>query len=622
MLRNKPQKPARPPRENIKNLPNHAQYEFKRSEWYVYFPYSYVVVKDGKKKLVQERDYIGTLSADGTEFLPNEKHRLRGYPSWENRPAHLWKNPQKRAEAQALQAAVQAIKSTKASSNPAQEAAPETGPETAPDVDEQLSVGATALAAAILKGNGMLEDLSVVLDNPEDALDAANLAMHAAITSDKTYEASVESKMQKFIGDGCLSSPRASEFFQRIGQSHTLSTKMAKARSKRVPQGAILAIDGTELASYSKNIELTALGKTKQATFGTQINVSLLVNAETGDAITYRTYAGNTHDISSLKDLRVLWLDCGLTDKQATLAGDRGYFSLQEAAALDHDGFRFVFGTKATFKFTQDIINDRNTELYMARNWIDGHGCYGIKDVVVVDSAQGGSIKLSTYVYRSTAAQEEEIEKLRGSLAQYEIDWKQAKAAQRQKMREDKLYEFFEEPRKGQLKLNEELLDEECYMKGFYTMAGNVDMSVAEALDFYHRRSRIEIDFKLLFEHLMRSSRVHSTAAFEGIMLVTFAGLSILTYMNRQMEKAFPNERAESGMSVIKKLYTIQELFKDLRRIRLAYNAKGQPRLINVVRRDRDIVAALGFPGLYDDPVGIQKLLSTEDWIHHLEQKW
>lgn len=248
--------------------------------------------------------------------------------------------------------------------------------------------------------------------------------------------------------------------------------------------------------------------------------------------------------------------------------------------------------------------------------------CYGIKDVVMVDNAQGGSLKLSTYVYRSTAAQEEEIEKLRGSLAQYEIDWKQAKAAQRLKMREDKLYEFFEEPRKGQLKLNEDLLDEECYMKGFYTMAGNVDMSVAEALDFYHRRSRIEIDFKLLFEHLMRSSRVHSTAAFEGIMLVTFAGLSILTYMNRQMEKAFPNERAESGMSVIKKLYMIEELFKDLRRIRLAYNnAKGESRLINVVKRDRDIVAALRFPGLYDDPAGIQKLLSEDDWLLNLQQK-
>lgn len=301
MLWNKPQKPDRPLRD-IKNLPNHAQYEFKRSEWYVYFPYSYVVVKDGKKKLVQEHDYIGTLSPDAAEFIPNEKHRLRGFPSWENRPAHLWKNPQKRAEAMAIQAAVQSIKASKASNN----ASHANVVDAASDVDEQFSVGATALAAAILKSNGIVEDLSAVLDNAEDALDVANLAMHAAITSDKTYEASVESQMQKFIGDGCLSSPRASEFLQRIGQSRSLSTKIAKARSKRVPKGAILAIDGTELASYSKNIELTALGQTKQGTFGTQINVSLLVNAETGDAITYRAYAGNTHDISSLKDLRVL----------------------------------------------------------------------------------------------------------------------------------------------------------------------------------------------------------------------------------------------------------------------------------------------------------------------------
>ena len=59
-------------------------------------------------------------------------------------------------------------------------------PET--DCDQQLSVGATAICASILYSNGMLENIGVVLDNkPELTMACVNLAMHSAITTDKTY---------------------------------------------------------------------------------------------------------------------------------------------------------------------------------------------------------------------------------------------------------------------------------------------------------------------------------------------------------------------------------------------------------------------------------------------------
>lgn len=60
-------KQERPNKDEIKGLPAHAQYQFRQGTWYVYFPYCFR--EDGKRK--QERDYIGTLSPDGKEFLPN-----------------------------------------------------------------------------------------------------------------------------------------------------------------------------------------------------------------------------------------------------------------------------------------------------------------------------------------------------------------------------------------------------------------------------------------------------------------------------------------------------------------------------------------------------------------------
>lgn len=63
----KAEKRERPNKDEIKGLPAHAQYQFRQGTWYVYFPYCFR--EDGKRK--QERDYIGTLSPDGKEFLPN-----------------------------------------------------------------------------------------------------------------------------------------------------------------------------------------------------------------------------------------------------------------------------------------------------------------------------------------------------------------------------------------------------------------------------------------------------------------------------------------------------------------------------------------------------------------------
>ena len=42
----------------------------------------------------------------------------------------------------------------------------------------------------------------------------------------------------------------------------------------------------------------------------------------------------------------------------------------------------------------------------------------------------------------------------------------------------------------------------------------------------------------------------------------------------------------------------------------MAYSKSGQPRLVNVVKRDRDLVEALGFPGLFDSAEKVAQLLS------------
>lgn len=157
---------------------------------------------------------------------------------------------------------------------------------------------------------------------------------------------------------------------------------------------------------------------------------------------------------------------------------------------------------------------------------------------------------------------------------------------------------------KGELVANEDAVN--------YGMVGNVDLSLCDALKKYRQRNEVEITFKLMFQHLLSTTRVHSSVAFDGLLMTTFVGLSILTYLRTQMDSTIPNELAKNseGTSVISKLWTIHELLKDLRRIKIAYSKNGTPRLLNVVKRDRDVVAVLGFPGRFDSAERAAELLS------------
>ena len=165
-------KQERPNKDEIKGLPAHAQYQFRQGTWYVYFPYCFR--EDGKRK--QERDYIGTLSPDGKEFLPN-LYYVQNEPDFDHRPVERWKSPVMRQRAL-----------EKLNANKVETIAPSVSLDPELDCDQQLSVGATALCASILNANGMLKNVGTVLDNnPELTMACINLAMHSAITTDKIH---------------------------------------------------------------------------------------------------------------------------------------------------------------------------------------------------------------------------------------------------------------------------------------------------------------------------------------------------------------------------------------------------------------------------------------------------
>ena len=599
------QESTRPVREDIKGLPLHAQYQKQGKTWYVYFPYCFSI--NGKRE--QERDYIGTLSPDGREFRPN-LYYVQNEPDFEHRPPERWKNPVMRQRAL-----------EKLNANKVESIAPDVVLDPEIDCDQQLSVGATAICASILYSNGMLENVGVVLDNkPELTMACVNLAMHSAITTDKTYLADKESTQQKFIGYGCLSSPRASEFFQNIGNEQTLSLKMAQACASHLEDGEILALDGTRIDCNSENISLAAVGKKKDGSYGPQINVSLVINVKNGSPLCYRAYAGNISDISTLDDLRKMWTDIGISEKSPLILMDRGYPNQEEFVNLDRDGYRFLIGAKTSMKLVKDVIDQKNSDFYDQQSYLRQQRCYGVKSETVIAS-DGHRMTVHSYVFRSPNKEMTETDELLDRLDAFKKAWPRKKENALSQA-DRKNLEFFDVTSEGDLVLDEAKVSYECYGLGYFGLVGNVDISLMDALTKYRQRNEVEVAFKLMFQHLLTSTRVHSSAALDGLLMTTFVGLSILTYLRTKMNGTIPNELARNPehVSAINNLWTIQEMLKDLRRIKLAYSKSGKPRLLNVVKRDRDLAEALGFPGLFDSAENVAKLLSGSHLVETLKK--
>lgn len=256
------------------------------------------------------------------------------------------------------------------------------------------------------------------------------------------------------------------------------------------------------------------------------------------------------------------------------------------------------------------VVDQKNCEFYDQKTYLRQQRCYGVKSKTAV-SCDRHRMNIHSYVFRSPSKEMTETDELLDRLEAFQKAWSRKKISVLSQA-DRKNLDFFVVTPNGNLLLDEERVSYECYCLGYFGLVGNVDITLMDALTKYRQRNEVEVAFKLMFQHLLTSTRVHSSAALDGLLMTTFVGLSILTYLHTKMNGTIPKElvRNPERTSSINSLWTIQEMLKDLRRIKLAYTKSGKPRLLNVVKRDRDLAEALGFPGLFDSAENVAKLLS------------
>ena len=188
---------------------------------------------------------------------------------------------------------------------------------------------------------------------------------------------------------------------------------------------------------------------------------------------------------------------------------------------------------------------------------------------------------------------------------------------------DDPLLRFFKDPVKGEeLTRDWNEINQYCYMQGFFACTTNVNETPDGLLSKYRLRNEVEVLFKLMFGDMYRTTRMQSTPVLEGQVFTVFVGLGILGRLRQALMNKVParkNVRAasvdlidpEDGTRVLLDWMTISELITRLRKIMLV-KEHGKCRLLHVTQADKDFVAQLGYPGLFDSADEVDQLLSAK----------
>ena len=572
-------------KSQVIGLPEGAAIQFIKDKWYVFFAYCYRL---GEKRY-QERDYIGTIK--GNEFVPNDYY-IDHRPDREHRPLKNWKNPEKAKIERAK--AEQALQSDKiVQSHPKDFARNE---------PFELSVGASALLMQSLYSSGMVEDLGKAALNGNVTLTThcINLALHTAVTRKAAYLTGDESCAVKFVGKGCLTSRRASELLRKLGSIGGLEFKLGKARGRRFSMGDLLALDGIRLDCSLDNVSPAEEGMRKE---GGQLNFSVLFNATAGQCLTYRLYSGNCPDNLTMSHFRQLWTGMGVPEKKAVIVVDSsGYCSSDEIAKLSRDGVGFIAGTRTDLKAVREVIEEHSSEFYEAKNLLRNRGCYAVSSRCPIDSRQEPA-DLNLFVYRSPVKEMSQTDELYERLDRIEQAWLDGDTG----ALGDSDRVFYKDPVPGvPLVRDEAQITQYCRTLGYFAFSSNVVTDAVTCYDDYSFRNEIEVFFKQQKRNGFHSALVQSEAALRGLALTAFIGTAATTDILHRMRRP-----AASTAKGLRSSYSVPELLTKLSSVRLVQSPTGEMYLTNVTSREKDIAAALGFPGLFDSAEYIDKLLSV-----------
>lgn len=474
-----------------------------------------------------------------------------------------------------------------------------------------IHYGLTWTATQMAEQLGILEDLRAVFGK-DNARDLLNLAIYKLDQAGSTslYEDWLSYNwlpQSKPIGSRRISELLAEVNDNNMEQYFALRHQRAKKRAKENSSAMTLSFNSTSISTYSETICEAAYGKAKQDPQLKQINLNLLCDHATGDALFASTEEGSVNDKTALSFVLSRMLVAGYDLRETILVTDRGYQSIYNTALELKLELKFIQGITTVEDCVKQAFKRRSKQLSDLIAFSDPDlqmNAFSEKESWSNDTLSGREIKkIDLHLYRNLERAVQEARRLKKNAMELVEMLNENKHVNPDFYRANKKYVL---KHRDQYALNISALSEAVELSGCFAIRSNCGLNAFEVLRIYRERNIIEQHFNQL-KNWVDGDRLYATqSTYKGKILVFVIAEGLRMVMLNRIQKNVKNqaprqkqELKDSQLADFLKLpyESLPKLLAGLKGlVAMKHCSTNAFTLKTLAKKKRDTLALLGVP--------------------------
>jgi hypothetical protein len=357
-----------------------------------------------------------------------------------------------------------------------------------------------------------------------------------------------------------------------------------------------LIYDITSISTYARDLELAEWGYNRDCESLPQVNLALVSDSRRSRPLWYRPLPGSIPDVSTLKLTGEILNDLGLKDFSFSL--DRGFYSHANVRGMLQEGIEFTIGVPFSVARARTLVRRHRAALGSAKRSFPFHDhiMRHVRDTWQVTDDPGRPRELDAHLFFEPARQADSTTRLETAVFALE-----AKAAAETFLSRREAWEWLNEnastlraclgvrPADGRWTIQRKAraVALATSRMGFtLVLSSQRDCPPEEVLARYRGRDRVEKLIDALKnedgQRRLRTGNDHSAA---GRLFVAFLALALHSELERRMR--------DGGL--LRKM-TVPQFLAQMRKIKSVRMASGTRHLLEISKRNRDLLAAVNVP--------------------------
>lgn len=450
-----------------------------------------------------------------------------------------------------------------------------------------LRIGAYIVINALLRETGIPEKIGQYFSK-KDQLFFLDLVAYTLICEnnagqyypDYAYNHPLFTEKMKIYSDS-----KVSDFLGRVTDDHSVGFLNTWNESRDHRERIYISYDSTNKNCQAGNIEMVEYGKAKVDMGKPIFNYSIAYDTHNREPLFYEEYPGSINDISQLQYM--LDKAVGYGYRHVGFILDRGYFSKDNIEFMDRCGYDFVIMVKGMASFVQELILRNRGQFEEKREcYIRNHQVYG----TTITKKLYGTDKKERYfhLFHSVGKEHGEKDEFERKLKGLSKMLKKMECTKYVPTDYVKRYYNCEIDKDGEFifaRENEEAIEKELKLCGYFVIVTSQKMTAEEAIDLYYSRDASEKLFRGDKSYLgNKSLRVHSSESASAKIFVEFVALIIRNRLYRKLKDEI--ERIDSRPNYM----TVPAAIKELEKIEMVRGLDRIYRLDHAVTATQKVI--------------------------------